>query len=297
MNHIEEYIEELESYKPAITKQKDHDEFWEETLHQVKSQSLGEEVLKIDYPIKEIEAYKITYQGFDETPIHGYYIIPKKVEEKLPCLIFFHSYMGNKKSVSDYMMWLIQGYAVIAIDVRGQGKTGDHSRYSSDALGSWVTKGILDKEEYYYRKVYMDGVRAVDFACSREEVDSERIGLMGASMGGGITLAVAALDDRPKLAVADIPNMCDLGLAMQQKFEGSLTFVENFLHRYPQSIDRVYETLSYFDNLNLIEKVSCKTRMSMGLKDLICPPQPIFGVYNHLSAPKSLEIYPFPAMI
>jgi cephalosporin-C deacetylase len=188
---------------------------------------------------------------------------------------------------------LIQGYAVIAIDVRGQGETGDYSHYSSDALGSWVTKGILDNEEYYYRKVYMDGVRVIDFACSRDEIDPERIGLMGASMGGGITLAVAALDDRPKLAVADIPNMCDLGLAIQQKFEGSLTFVESFLHRYPKKIERVYETLSYFDNLNLVQKISCRTRMSVGLKDLICPPQPIFGVYNHVKAPKSLEVYPF----
>ncbi|WP_099159496.1 acetylxylan esterase [Virgibacillus ndiopensis] len=293
MQYIKESIKEFESYISKPTKKPDHDSFWKRTFQEARKNPLHEKLEEIDYPIKQIQVYELSYSGFDDTPIKAFYILPKKHDQKLPCLIFFHGYMGNKNSISKYMKWLIQGYAVIAVDCRGQGRSGDYSHYSSDGMGSWVVKGILNKDEYYYRKVYTDGVRAVDFACSRPEIDAERIGIMGASMGGGITLAVAALDDRPKLAIADMPNMCDIPLTMEQKFEGSLTIVENFLHRYPEHIELVYDNLTYFDNLNLSKNITCKTRFSVGLKDLICPPKPIFGVYNQLKAPKSMEIYPF----
>lgn len=293
MRHIEEKIKHLEAYRPELTKQEDHDVFWERTMKKAKEKALNASLHELDYPIKQVRAFDLTYHGFDETPIQAYYIVPKQHQEKLPCLIFFHGYAGHKNSVSHYMKWLIQGYAVIAVDCRGQGRTGDYSKYSSDEMGTWVTKGILDKDEYYYRKVYVDGVRAIDFACSRPEIDPNRIAIMGASMGGGITLAVAALDDRPKLAVADVPNMCDIGLAMKQKFDGSLTVVEKFLHRHPEAIEQVYSTLTYFDNLNLCGNITCKTRISVGLLDLICPPMPTFGVYNRILALKSMEVYPF----
>ncbi|MFC4025102.1 acetylxylan esterase [Oceanobacillus longus] len=293
MHHIKEKISQLESYEAVRSMKDDHDTFWKRTLNEARDKPLHEKLTDLNYPIKEIQAYELTYHGFDHTPLHAHYILPKNHDGKLPCLIIFHGYRGHKQSVSNYMKWVIQGYAVIAVDCRGQGRSGDYSSYSSDGMGTWVTKGILDKNEYYYRKVYVDGVRAIDFAASRPEIDEQRIGLMGASMGGGITLAVAALDNRPKLAIADMPNMCDIPLAMEQKFEGSLTAVDAYLHKYPEHIESVYDNLTYFDNLNLSERISCKTRMSVGLKDLICPPMPIYGVYNQLQAPKSMEIYPF----
>lgn len=293
MRHIEEMMKNLKAYIPELTKQSDHDSFWERTLKDTREKPLNDIMTEMDYPIKQVHAYNLSYHGFDHTPIQAFYIKPKSYEGKLPCLIFFHGYAGHKNSVSHYMKWLIQGYAVIAVDCRGQGRSGDYSKYASDEMGTWVTKGILDKEEYYYRKVFMDGVRAIDFACSRSEIDADRIAIIGASMGGGITLAVAALDERPKLAVADVPNMCDIGLAMQEKFEGSLVVVEDFLHRHPEYIEQVYTNLTYFDNLNNSKNITCRTRISVGMRDLICPPMPIFGMYNHIEAPKSIEVYPF----
>jgi len=291
--YLEQTIQELEGYRPAVTKQPDHDAFWTETLDLARKNPLNVHVEEVVYPIKQIQTHTLTYQGFDETPIHAHYILPRDHQGMLPCIIIFHGYGGNKKSASHYMKWLIQGYAVIAVDCRGQGSSPDHSTYSMDAIGSWVTKGILNKNEYYYRKVYVDAVRAIDVACSRLEIDQERIAIMGGSMGGGITLAVAGLDSRPKLAIADIPNMCDLSLAIKQKTEGSLMHVEDFLHRYPDQVDHVFKNLTYFDNLNHAANITCRIRLSAGLKDPVCPPRPIFGVYNQIEADKSIEVYPF----
>lgn len=293
LSRISQEISELEAYLPKLTKRPDHDDFWSRTLNEVKGNPLYAKLEVLDYSIKQITAHQLYYHGFDRTPINAYYIIPVHYTDELPCLIFFHGYGGHKNSISTYMKWLIQGYAVIAVDIRGQGRTGDYSPYTSDEMGTWITKGILNKDEYYYRKVVVDAIRAIDFAHSRPEIDSTRIALMGASMGGGISLLVAALDDRPKLVVADVPNMCDLGLALQLKTAGSLVAVEDFLHRNPEYLDKVFETLSYFDNLNHCQNIKCRVRVSIGLKDPVCPPQSIFGVYNHILAPKSMELYPF----
>ncbi|MFD2627800.1 acetylxylan esterase [Oceanobacillus kapialis] len=293
MEHLKQTVERLKMYVPTSTKQPDHAAFWQKTLEESNKQPLSESVIKKDYPIKQVNVYQVVYKGFGATPIHAHYILPKHVNDKLPCLLFFHGYGGNKGSVSQYMKWLIQGYAVLAVDIRGHGESGDAAAYSTDVTGSWVTKGILDKQEYYYRNVYVDAVRAIDFLCGREEIDNGRIAVIGSSMGGGITLAAAALDDRPKLAVADMPNMCDIPLAMEQKFEGSLTVVENFLRQHPQYTEQVYKTLSYFDHVNLAEQITCRIRFAVGLRDIVCPPQPSYGVYNLVQAPKSMEVYPF----
>jgi cephalosporin-C deacetylase len=205
----------------------------------------------------------------------------------------FHGYGGDKGSVAQYAKWTLQNYAVLAVDCRGMGDTGDDTTYSSGSLGTWSTKGILDRKEYYYFKAYLDAKRAIDFVMNQPEVDQDRVCLFGSSLGGGIAMGAAALDYRPKLVVADVPNMCDIELSIQQKCEGSLVFIEQYLSKYPEQTELVFHNLSYFDHLNHAPNIKSKIRLSVAFKDLICPPMPIFGVYNKISAEKSIEIYPF----
>jgi cephalosporin-C deacetylase len=75
--------------------------------------------------------------------------------------------------------------------------------------------------------------------------------------------------------------------------EGSLTQVEQFLRQYPDKLKQVFKTLSYFDNKNLAKNISCPVQFSAGGKDLICPPQTIYGVYNLIKAKKDILFYPF----
>ncbi|WP_159439904.1 acetylxylan esterase [Bacillus sinesaloumensis] len=293
MIFYEKQIEEYENYKPELTKREDFENFWEETLKESAVSPLHIQMKPINYPIDQIVAYKLIYRGFAGTPINAFYILPKDKNKDLPCIIIFHGYGGNKGSISNYMKWTIQGYAVLAVDCRGHGESAEDTLYSFGSTGTWATQGILDKYEYYYRKIYVDCKRAVDVIFTRNEIDKSRICLHGASLGGGISLAVAALDNRPTLVVADVPNMCNIELAVQQKFEGSLVSIENFMNRYPEKSKQVFETLSYFDNLNLAQWIKSKTRVSVAFKDLICPPQSVYGVYNQIDAEKLIISYPF----
>lgn len=293
MLYFEQQIKEYETYKPPLTKTEDFNTFWEDTLKESEQLPLQSHLVREDYPIKQIEAYKVTYQGFGGTPIRGHYILPKDAKENLPCIVLYHGYGMDKGSISDYMKWVIQGYAVLAIDNRGHGESSDDSGYMTGTNGTWVLHGIIEKAEYYYRKVYIDNKRAIDFLFARPEIDKSRICIYGGSMGGGIALAVAALDNRPKLVIADVPNMCNIELAIQLKLEGSLVSLEHYLARYPEKVQQVFRNLSYFDNLNFASMIKSKIRVTIALKDPICPPQSIFGVYNHIASEKSYVVYPF----
>jgi len=55
----------------------------------------------------------------------------------------------------------------------------------------------------------------------------------------------------------------------------------------------VWRTLSYFDNLNLADRIRCAVLMDVGLQDDICPPSSVFGAYNKITARKEIKVYPY----
>jgi len=112
-------LEELKKYKPLQTKKNDFVEFWQETKAISKNQPLNVEIKKIDYIIKDVDVNKVYYNGYGGSRICGYYLLPK-LSGPHPVILFFHGYGGNKQNISYYLKWVLMGYAVMAIDIRGQ---------------------------------------------------------------------------------------------------------------------------------------------------------------------------------
>jgi cephalosporin-C deacetylase len=180
------------------------------------------------------------------------------------------------------------------MDCRGQnGQSQDTSIALEGQQMGWMTKGIRHPKTYYFRYVYADAVRALELLAQREEVDPTRLAITGISQGGGITLAVAALSQRPVLALPDVPFLCDYKRAISIAAGGPYPEIPNFLKAHPHLYDQTLRTLSYFDNLNLAPWITCRTAICNCLWDETCPPSTIFGVYNHITAQKEMEIYPF----
>lgn len=293
MCYDEAVLKELFEYMPPLTRRPDFDEFWDNTKKIARSVPLNPEIIPYDYPGGYVDVYEISYNGFDETRIHGWYIKPTFVKGKLPCLINYHGYMGSRGRPSEYMKWVILGISVIAIDCREQlGDTGNCARYSTGAARGVVSKGLLDKNEYYYRAVYMDCLKAIDFACQLPDVDTDRIIIHGISQGGALGMAVCALDDRPFLAMVDVPSNSNLEKRIEGS-HGSFSSVTEYLKRFPDRTDKVFETLSYFDTMNMADRIKCRVLASVGLKDNVCPAKMYFATYNRIRSPKEIKIYPF----
>ena len=154
--------EELKRYLPPLSRKPDYDEFWKRTIEESKREPLNAELKPVSYPVDSIDTFKAFYNGFKGARICGWYIRPK---DRTDCsaLLFLHGYGGHKGRIYDYLGWALQGYVVLAIDVRGQaGESSDSERYSSGHVTGWMTKSILNPGEYYYRGAYVDCVRALD---------------------------------------------------------------------------------------------------------------------------------------
>ena len=286
-------LDRLEVYRPAVTRKTDFDTFWEQTLLEAARAPLEATLEAVHYPVDGPLFQRVFYSGWRDARICSWYIVPPG-DGPFPSLVVYHGYGGHKGAIYSLLPWVTAGYAVLAVDTRGQsGDSTDPGPYSTGHRRGYMTRGILDANEYYYRGAYVDCVRALDFVCSRPELDENRIALTGSSQGGGLTLAVAALDGRPKAAMARVPYLCHYRRALQVSDKQPYWEIAEYLNMHPEFETQAFDTLSYCDNLNLAPMITCPTLVTVGLQDLICPPSTIFGTYNQMSCEKEILVYPY----
>jgi len=296
MNYIETRIQSLHNLMPDLTAQPDLEQFWERTDREAGG-DISYTRTELDSPFPNAPVYRIVYEGASNTPIHGWYMLPKRKRPEdapVPIVVNIHGYQGSKGMPEDHAAWTMMGYAVLAIDVRGQsGDTGNNLPQSHGMTKGWMTQGILDHESSYYRALSIDCLRAVRLAMQLPETDGSRVYVVGASQGGGLALVVSAIEPRIKAAVAHVPNMCYMDYSILNS-TGSVTEAAAFVTGSPERLPDVLRTLSYFDVMNLAHRIKIPVRVSAGLKDLICMPESIFAAYNRIASPdKAIEVHPF----
>jgi len=284
-------LEELRAYRPPLTCQPDFASFWQETLTLGRQGPLDATFTPYDYPLRNATLYDVRYTGWNGARIAAWYIRPSG-PGPFPAVVVYHGYGGSKGHPHHHFVWTLQGYAVLAVDTRGQsGASTDPTPYSSGHVKGWMTAGILDPQEYYYRGAYVDCVRALDVLATRPEVDMAHVALTGMSQGGALTLAVAALDPRPVLAMPEMPYLCHFQRAVDMAMRMPYLEISDYIRAYPEHEAQVWRTLSYFDNMNLAPRVRCPVLMSVGLIDDICPPSSVFAAYNRLECEKEMAVF------
>ncbi len=93
-----------------------------------------------------------------------------------------------------------EGYITISPDLRNFGERGGHAEYPGrDSCNVHFIRGLLMGINLMTLNIW-DMMRTIDYFTSRDDVDPERIGCIGLSLGGTTTLHVAALDTRIKAA-------------------------------------------------------------------------------------------------
>lgn len=295
MGYLEEQLTTLHAYLPDLTRRPDFDAFWRETRHKADCVPLRPTREVHAFPGNAADVYDISFRGFDETPIHGWYLVPKglRAEDRVPCLIHYHGFTGHRGFPAEFLQWVSLGVSVLSVDCREQGgMTGNEAAFSSGYATNVACKGILDKNEYYFRAVYMDCVKAIDLALAQPETDSTRIIIEGGSQGGALGMAVCSLDARPWLAMVDVPSNSHLAKRVANG-NGSFSSVTDYLKMWPQHLERALDTLSYFDTMNLADRIRCPVFASVALRDTVCPADCYFASYNRIHAEKEIRVYPF----
>lgn len=141
-------------------------------------------------------------------PVPAYFIRPKNAPGKTPVILFNHSHGGNYHIGKDellngttymyrkpYAEELAEcGYSVLCIDEWGFGERRGRTEHE-------IFKEMLLKGQVMWGMMVYDSIRAVDYLFTRNDVDTDRIGTLGMSMGSTKAWWLSALDTRIKVCV------------------------------------------------------------------------------------------------
>jgi cephalosporin-C deacetylase len=210
----------------------------------------------------------------------------------------FHGYAGSSGDWFSKLGYAAQGFTVAALDCRGQGGLSeDPGGVTGPTLQGHIIRGLEGPpEQMLFRNIFLDTARLAQIVMAMPDVDENRVGVLGGSQGGGLTLACAALEPRISRAAPLYPFLCDyrrvweIDLATEAYAE-----LQDYFRRFDplhEKEEAVFEKLGYIDVQHLSARIQAEVLLGVCLMDTICPPSTQFAAYNKIEAPKSLLLYP-----
>ena len=135
----------------------------------------------------KVKHSKVTFRNRYGITLAADLYMPKNAEGKLPAIAVCGPFGAVKEQASGLYAQIMaeRGFLTIAFDPSFTGESGGAPRY--------VASPDINTEDF---------CAAVDFLSLRDDVDSERIGIIGICGWGGLAINAAAIDTRIKATVA-----------------------------------------------------------------------------------------------
>ncbi|SDL21346.1 Alpha/beta hydrolase family protein [Kriegella aquimaris] len=220
----------------------------------------------------DFEVLSISFKSVHDKKVTALLSLPKNVDTPLPVIILMHG-LGDHKAV-DYVafgneLFLKNGYAVLRLDISNHG----------DRKGDVYDFDLTGKHKYWARDVISQTVfdlrRAVDFIETRKELDADRIGDYGISLGGIIGTIFCGVEDRVK-----VPIIVLAGGQMNLLYEaGALS-------------QDAKDFVSIIEPLNFVKKIAPRPFLMLNAKnDEIVPPMMSKLLFNKAEKPKEIIWY------
>ena len=204
---------------------------------------------------------------------------------KYPALLYLPGYGTRNLAPPTFLAQ--KGYTVLAINGRGNAiEKGAPKSYDD-----YLTEGIESPGTYVYHEIVEQALRGWWALAKREEVDPDRMGIVGVSEGGGLGLILATLEPQVRAVSADAPLLADFPLSVRRA-RWPYQSLRQYLQGHPERAAQTATTLSYFDLSNFAPEVRCPSLLSVGFLDQVSLPTAVCGMYNLLGGRK--EFHPFP---
>ena len=218
--------------------------------------------------------------------IAAWYCRPARRAGRAPAIMLLPGYQMDPPIPKE---WARKGYAALSVAPRGKLRS---NRQFNPGYPNLLTHNIVDRHTYAYRGFYVDTWRGIDFLLSRPEVDPARLGVVGSSQGGGLTITTAAMRPEVRAASAGAPYLCGFVDAIELTHTYPYEEINDYLRLYPDRRADVEETLAYFDGISFADRIACPIIVNVGLQDNVCPPETGYALFDRIGAADK-RLYPY----
>jgi dienelactone hydrolase len=224
------------------------------------------------YAGRSIERVELPYQG---KSIQALLHLPTgiKAGEKVPCIMYIPGMDGVKEDTpATGDPFIEHGFAVLAIDGPGQGETRE--------------RGITCTASNYADA----GKLACDYLARRPEIDAERIGIMGSSMGSYWAPRVVAEDKRFKACA--VSGVC-MEPGQYAIFNmSSPTFKMNYMYMSGYDDEAAFDEFAKTLTLKgVTSRITCPYMVVAGEDDEHCDMKFVYELMSEIPGPKLLYVF------
>ncbi len=274
---------------PTTTEPEDFTAFWDKAKAEAAEVPMDARLTLLPERCTEtVNVYHVNLQNYQPgTRLYGILCVPRQ-EGSYPAILEVPG-AGARPYYGDVAM-AEQGAITFQIGIHGVPVTMDASVYDNmmhGAIQQYWTVGLDDRDHYYYKRVYLGCVRAIDYIFSLPQFNGERLAVKGGSQGGALSIVTAGLDDRVKWLVPYYPALCDLTGYLEGRAGGWPHLFAPQNQEFNRKEDKI-ETSKYYDVVNFARHVQVPGYYSWGFNDNVCPPTSMYAAYNVITAPKQL---------
>jgi cephalosporin-C deacetylase-like acetyl esterase len=276
--------------QPTQSEPEDFDAFWEAQLALLKDLPLGlARTLLPERCTPEVNVYAVRYLSAGAGgPVPFYGILTEPVQPgNYPAVLRVPG--AGVRGYDGMVALSANGVIALEIGIHGIPVNSDGSIYDdlrNGALNGYNTYHLDHPERYYYHRVYLGCVRALDVLTSHPMWDQQHLVVVGGSQGGQLSMTTSALDPRVTGTVANYPAYCDVTGYLHGRAGGWPHLFRTAAQQAPEKI----ATSGYYDVVNFAKRLRAPVSMAFGYNDVTCPPTSMFAAYNVIPAEKELHL-------
>lgn len=225
----------------------------------------------------EAATYSVRYRGANGETVPGLLTIPGAARKPAPCILLLHGLAGSKGQMFLPAIVLARrGYASLAIDIAGH---GDRPRLGGKDPGSLS----LPEMRQVSAQTVIDLRRAVDLLATRSDIDPQRIGFLGLSLGGILGGVFTAEEPRVRAAALWSAGG-DWGKLVTQSTHH---FARRFRQNGATSEEAITRAMADVDPLQFVARIAPRPLLLInGTADTVVPAACADALYAAAREPK-----------
>lgn len=227
-----------------------------------------------------VEAHpeRVEFESLDGHPLSGWFVQAPDAAPgtKSPCVLLVYGYGGYKEQMVGYARILhAGGFATFMFDMQGSGLR----------RGEPLSLGYNER---------WDLIAAAHYLETRSDVDADRIGVFGVSMGGATALLAAAEEPSIRAVVSDSSYADLLGMVRP----GVEAFIGKPAVFFAPLIVRYCEMMANVKTSDVVPEEAASRLgdrplfVIHGESDQLVPVESAYRIYEHASGPRELWIIP-----